>query len=163
MKRYLLEVDDNGTPHVRRVDVVGDAVVPSLSDRQSETDHERRVRERHENLQRNDAGDAARVYLGTSGLFADDLKPADLVYMRHVRAFAQFKLSKAGKYRNQDVYRVLLSGTNGDINRAINGMDRADVQGELSKFNADPDAWVAGYENTQLTAAFHEWLAKELA
>jgi hypothetical protein len=161
MKRFLIDIDDDGkiTGYQVGSDVVRLADAPP-----AETDHERRVRERHENLTREQEGREAQTFIGSSGLnAATDLAPADLVYLRHAREHAQFRLAAAGKYRNQDVYRVLLSGTNGDINRAINGMDRADVQGELSAFNANPNAWVTAYGNDRLKLAFHEWLAKELA
>jgi hypothetical protein len=160
MKRYLLEIDDDGKLTVRDVTVAGVSVADAPP---VETDHERRVRERSENLTRENEGREAQTFSGSSGLLAAKLEPADLVYMRHAREHAQFRLAAAGKYRNQDVYRALLSGTNAEINAAINGMDRKGVQGELSAFNADPTAWVTAYGNDQLKLAFHEWLAKELA
>lgn len=126
---------------------------------ESQADYDRAVRERAENLQR---GTGAQTFNGVSGVKASDLSPADLVFMRHLHENAAHRHQQAGR-SSPDVFEALLVGSQAQIVAARNGsQDRADVQGERSKFAADPAAWVRDYSspNSQkLRDAYNKWIS----
>ena len=100
---------------------------------------------------------------GKGSIAASSLTAADAVYMLEAQDTAMRQLGDAGKWRNQDVYKVLLSGSDAEIRKVRDVRSRADAQAVVSAYNADKGAWVAKYApGSKLEKAFHTWLRAEL-
>lgn len=126
-------------------------------------ENQKRTPEQEAAYDRAVANSTNKKYEGISGVRASGLSPADLVFMRHLEENATFRHHQAGK-GTPDVFQALLVGTEAEINQARNGSkDRADVQGERSKFSADPGAWVDAYNSSnsdKLRNAYNRWISE---
>lgn len=104
------------------------------------------IKQREDNLRREQQQREARTFNGLSGIPARELTPQDLIYLRHAEENLRHHLTARGK-STPDVFEALLVGTDRDMVSARNrSTDGADVQGERSKYMQDRAAWVDNYD-----------------